>query len=123
MKIAPEPGKIFKINTEALARALRRKYKRLDLCVIIAKRSTLLIALLIVPKLKRNKGIGTKVMTALTNYADQCNVRMSLVPYYPSSDKVRLISFYKRFGFVRNTHSRIGEMVRIPKKGTTNAAA
>jgi GNAT superfamily N-acetyltransferase len=58
---------------------------------------------IVVPKTERNSGVGTKAMRMLTDYADAQGKRIVLTP---SSDfggsKARLITFYKRFGFVEN---------------------
>lgn len=56
-----------------------------------------------VPKEARMKGLGTKAMKLLIDYADQSNQKIGLSP---SSDfggnKERLIKFYRQFGFVPN---------------------
>ena len=58
---------------------------------------------IVVPKEKRNTGIGTDAMQQIIDYADQSGKRVALSP---SSDfggsKERLKEFYKRFGFVEN---------------------
>jgi len=69
----------------------------------------------------RNMGIGTKIMIDIIEYADQNNKITTLTP---SSDfggnKSRLISFYKRFGFVSNRNKNkdyrfSDSMIRTPK--------
>lgn len=56
-----------------------------------------------VPPENRNSGIGTKSMKIILDYADSVSKKVLLTP---SSDfggnKSRLISFYKRLGFVEN---------------------
>lgn len=58
---------------------------------------------IVVPKEKRNTGIGTDAMQQIIDYADQSGKRVALST---SSDfggsKERLKEFYKRFGFVEN---------------------
>jgi len=72
---------------------------------------------IIIPKDKRNQGIGQSVMNKLCEFLDEHSFRMTLTP---SGDfggtKSRLNLFYKKFGFVpykgfefKNT------MIRIPK--------
>lgn len=85
------------------------------------KGDTIFLNRIVVPKLERNAGIGTKAMQALISYADQTNKRIALTP---SSDfggsKSRLENFYKGFGFVPN-HGRYKDftvretMIRNPK--------
>jgi hypothetical protein len=69
----------------------------------------------------RNIGIGSKIMNDIVDYCDQNNKTATLTP---SSDfggnKRRLISFYKRFGFVSNRNKnkdfRFSDtMIRTPK--------
>lgn len=72
----------------------------------------------------RNMGIGTKIMSDIVKYADENNKILTLTP---SSDfggnKARLISFYKRFGFVSNRNKNkdyrySDSMIRTPKNIT-----
>jgi len=85
---------------------------------------TISLSQLIVPKSVRNSGIGSTYMKELTEIADKHNHRVVLTP---SSDfggtKSRLVSFYKRHGFVENKGSAkdytVSEaMYRNPKKTT-----
>lgn len=72
---------------------------------------------IIVPKDKRNNGIGKSIMDKICEFLDKYSLRMTLTP---SNDfggtKPRLKLFYKKFGFVpykgfefKNT------MIRLPK--------
>lgn len=65
---------------------------------------TLELSKIIIPKEARNKGIGSKFMQDLINYADQNNIRIVLSPAtdFGASSVSRLINFYKNFGFVQN---------------------
>ena len=76
---------------------------------------------IVVPKAVRSKGIGSAFMQELTDIADKHNHRVVLSP---SSDfggtKSRLISFYKKHGFVENKGKNkdytVSEtMIRDPK--------
>ena len=77
---------------------------------------------IIVPKDRRNEGVGTEAMKRITAYADGKQKRVTLTP---SSDfggsKSRLIKFYKRHGFVENKgrnkdYSTREAMYRDPKQ-------
>ena len=76
---------------------------------------------IVVPAADRSKGIGTKAMTHLTDWADANGKTVTLSP---SSDfggnKTKLVEFYKRFGFVENKgrnkdFSVSDTMIREPK--------
>lgn len=58
---------------------------------------------IIVPETTRSKGVGSKAMKEIIDYADAANKTLILTP---SSDfggnKARLVDFYKRHGFVEN---------------------
>lgn len=58
---------------------------------------------IIVPSDLRGNGLGTSAMQSLIDYADSSGQRIVLSPSADfGGDKSRLISFYKRFGFVEN---------------------
>jgi len=59
---------------------------------------------IIVPKEKRNLGIGTAIMQKLVQYAKEHGIRVVLSPSvdFGASSKDRLKKFYKGFGFVEN---------------------
>ncbi len=65
--------------------------------------NTLHLAKIVVPKEHRNKGVGSSAMSHIKSYADANNKRITLTP---SSDfggsKTKLVSFYKKHGFVEN---------------------
>ena len=80
------------------------------------------VSKLVVDKDKRNTGIGTSAMKAITSHADKYGKRIALTP---SSDfggsKTRLVPFYKRHGFVENKgrnkdYSISDTMYREPNK-------
>lgn len=59
---------------------------------------------IVIPKDKRNSGIGTSIMNRIVQFADSHGLKMSLTPdtSFGGSSKTRLNKFYKRFGFVDN---------------------
>lgn len=104
-------------KTISLQSELENKYD-VNLFIYYSKiQNVLVISSIIIPKEKRNQGIGTKVMEEICNYADEHNLNIILTP---SSDfggsKKRLINFYKYFGFVRNKDYKYKElMIRKPQ--------
>lgn len=61
---------------------------------------TIILSQIIVPKPERNKGIGTKVMKILCEFADNHNLRIALSPASDfGGSKTKLKQFYKHFGF------------------------
>ncbi len=61
------------------------------------------VSKIVVPKDRRNEGIGSKAMKHIISHADKHQKRVTLTP---SSDfggsKTRLVKFYKSHGFVEN---------------------
>ena len=88
---------------------------------IFEKNGTITLSQIIVPKEKRQSGIGTKAMLALTQYADETNQRIVLTPSKDFGGSVaRLTKFYNNFGFVLNKgrnkdFTTIETMIRLPK--------
>ena len=74
-----------------------------------------------VPKEKRNLGIGTSAMRAITAHVDKHAKKVTLSPSADfGGSKARLIPFYKRLGFVENKgrnkdYSISDTMYREPK--------
>jgi GNAT superfamily N-acetyltransferase len=105
-------------KTRLLEEELQDKYP-VDLSLSFT-RSTIILSRIFIEKKDRNKGIGTKVMNEICDFADENRVNIALSP---SSDfggsKSRLIPFYKSFGFVNNKGSHrfiIREtMIRYPQ--------
>lgn len=81
---------------------------------------------IIVGKDNQGKGLGTKAMQMLADYADQENKRIVLTPaiqdkLHGTTSRSRLVKFYKRFGFKESKGRNIdyalgaGKMYRDPK--------
>lgn len=72
-------------------------------CYISERDGTIKVSKIVVPKKERNKGIGSKAMRLLCDYADSTK---QVIILSPSSDfggsKTRLIAFYKYFDFISN---------------------
>lgn len=64
----------------------------------------------------RGKGVGSRVMADIINYADKVKLPLVLIPD-PSEDGMtrnQLIAFYKKFGFVVNTGKKMDYSLSIP---------
>jgi|TARA_B110000908_G_C10125511_1_gene389646 hypothetical protein len=72
-----------------------------------------------VKKEDRDKGIGSKVMSRITDYADTQNLKIYLTPSkdFGATSISRLNKFYKNFDFVKNIDKSQTKdtMVRQPK--------
>jgi len=72
-----------------------------------------------IQKEDRNKGIGSKVMSRITDYADTQNLKIYLTPSkdFGATSISILNKFYKNFDFVKNTDKSQTKdtMVRLPK--------
>ena len=72
-----------------------------------------------IQKEDRNKGIGSKVMSRITDYADTQNLKIYLTPSkdFGATSISRLNKFYKNFDFIKNTDKSQTKdtMVRLPK--------
>lgn len=73
---------------------------------------------IIIPKEERGKGIGSKAMQKIIDFADSQNKKIYLTPStsFGASSVSRLEKFYKSFGFVKNKDKSETRdtMVRIP---------
>lgn len=99
------------------------KYEAMGMaCWIYLKGNAIeIVSIRIKDETKRRQGIGTALMTEITNLCDEYNLLCVLTPEYTLTPKSVLLQFYKNFGFVSNRgryknfrfkHS----MIRYPKK-------
>lgn len=105
-------------EVENLMNVLEQKYD-VKLFIYYNKfANTIILSQIIVEKKDRNKGIGTKVMNEICDFADKNNLRIALTPSGDfGGSKSRLISFYKNFGFKNYKGYEFREsMVREPEK-------
>jgi GNAT superfamily N-acetyltransferase len=71
------------------------------------------VSLLRLPKESRKSGIGSAIMQALCDYADDNGIIVVLSPTSEfGTSKATLMRFYKKFGFVNNTGSSTNHLVR-----------
>lgn len=92
----------------------------------ITNKGDLKLDMLAVPKEARKQGLGSAAMERLVKFADANGLRVILTtgvrdPHWGTTSSSRLLSFYKRFGFVqnagRNKDFSISEnMYRLPKQ-------
>jgi predicted GNAT family N-acyltransferase len=74
---------------------------------------------IVIPKEERGKGLGSKVMQIIVDYADKNKKKIYLTPSkdFGASSVSRLENFYKEFGFVmkpKDDFSTKEKMVRFP---------
>jgi len=75
------------------------------------------VASIVVPRNLRGQGIGTKIMTMVTDYADEKEkpIYLTADTSFGGTSVNRLIRFYKRFGFQKNDNQAVRHtMVRYP---------
>jgi GNAT superfamily N-acetyltransferase len=69
--------------------------------IVAEGRTVIVLVYMDLPRYMRGKGIGTKVMQALCEYADKKRLPIRLeAGGMMDSDHKRLMPFYERFGFV-----------------------
>lgn len=82
------------------------------------KENKLQLDAIIIPKGLRKQGFGTKIMKQIVGYSEQVGKPIFLSPdtSYGGSSFDRLVKFYKKFGFVKNTEKHLDShfMVRFP---------
>jgi GNAT superfamily N-acetyltransferase len=84
-----------------LRRKLEQKYQGLDLFVSEDEYRVFLDSI-VIPLEQRNRGIGTKVISELQNYARMVNKPLVLSPEAERGKKKMLERFYKNLGFRHN---------------------
>ncbi len=102
---------------------LKKQYPQIDKLYLWLRPSNMDIVVSAI-KIKeefRKQGIGSQIMKAINEFADQYGLSVSLDPDPQPGYKKKLIDFYKSHGFVRNkgrnTDFRISEpMYRKPQK-------
>ncbi len=110
-------------QTIQLQNKLRRRFPQIDKLYMWFRSSSMDIVVSSI-KIKeefRKRGIGSQIMKAVNEFADQYGLSVSLDPDPQPGYKKKLIDFYKSHGFVRNkgrnTDFRISEpMYRKPQK-------
>jgi GNAT superfamily N-acetyltransferase len=79
------------------------------------------VSLIRLPKELRKQGIGSQIMKALCQFADQKSIIMALSPTSEfGTSKAALTKFYRSFGFVPNSgrsknYQVMNTMIRYPK--------
>jgi len=110
-------GDVLKNQTIALQHDLENKYD-VDLFIYYSSNQDILvISSIIVPKEKRKRGIGRKVMNEICDFADKNNLKILLTPTSDfGGNKQKLIQFYKSLGFKKNKDYKYREsMIREPQ--------
>jgi len=108
---------MYSKKVENLMNNLESKYP-IDLFIYYNKfANTIILSQIVVDQLKRESGVGTKVMKEICDFADENNLRIALTPSPDfGGSKNRLIKFYKSLGFKNYKGFEFREtMVREPK--------
>src|SRR5260370_40974867 len=92
---------------QAWAATIKTQYGLHQFDLWLDKTGNIKLDSLIVPKKDQRTGLGTATMLALCRMADQMGKRIVLSPAtrddnWGTTSQKRLVSFYKRFGFVQN---------------------
>lgn len=96
-------------------------YEYLDGLDIYENKGSLILSKIVINDKFKGKGIGTKIMSELVNYADNNKQIIALTPSSDfGGDKNRLVQFYKKFGFKNNkgvhkSYEFSDTMIRYPK--------
>jgi hypothetical protein len=101
---------------------------------LIDKGDDIILSSLMIGKGNQGKGLGTKAMQSLIDYADKNNKRIILTPGTKSAidgttSRNRLVKFYKRFGFKESKGRNIdfvlgaGKMYREPKSSINESVS
>jgi predicted GNAT family N-acyltransferase len=98
-------------DIKTLVKQLEMQYTPKSLLVHEDRHGHIVISSIIVNNDARKSGVGTAIMTALCNYADTNNKKITLTPatrdsHQGTTSTARLIKFYRRFGFVENKGRR-----------------
>lgn len=112
-----------------LERSLQALYPEIDRIGIYYdhNNNSLFISDLYIKQEYRGKGIGSKIMSSITQFSDNLGIPMVLIPESDDENvsNKELINFYKKFGFVINKGKQKDyslsdpfalTMYRLPKK-------
>lgn len=105
---------------EKISSAWQRKYPGMKAHLTQHHSNTLKVHSLEVPKELRRRGIGSRFMKGVGNYADKQKQRTVLSPSADKGYKKKLDTFYRSFGFKPNKgrnkdYSISDTMIREPK--------
>lgn len=85
-----------------ISKNYERKYKGAKLDTSIDSSGDIRLNNIWLPHEHRNKGIGSRIMKGLSNYADRQNKKITLSQAPERGKKAKLEKFYKSHGFVSN---------------------
>lgn len=112
-------------SVEAFADQVKQELN-LNTFILQDRGDDIYLSSIIIGKDKQKKGLGSKAMKKLTQYADEHGKRIILTPAiqdrtHGTTSRARLVRFYKQFGFVESKGKNIdyeigaGKMYRDPK--------
>lgn len=94
-------------SAEFISEKLKKKFPEIKQLWLTERGNDIVLDTIIINKESRNKGIGSKILEELCEYADQNHSRILLTTgvkddHHGTTSSNRLKKFYKRFGFVEN---------------------
>ena len=94
-------------SSEFISEKLKKKFPEIKQLWLTERGNDIVLDTIIINKESRNKGIGSKILEELCEYADQNHSRILLTTgvkddHHGTTSSNRLKKFYKRFGFVEN---------------------
>lgn len=104
-----------------ISSAYERRYPGMKLHVYPSHNDSIRVHSIEVPKKLRGRGIGSRAMKGISQFADRQNKRVTLSPQPESGYKEKLTNFYKKFNFKSNrgknkNFSVSDTMIREPKR-------
>ncbi len=126
-EVAPEvkdaPNTEAELTKTTSLETISEKYPDVTIDVFEDKKNKILnLGRIIVPEGSRGKGIGTRSIQDLVDYADENNLKFTITPSkeFGATSVTRLKKFYKQFGFVENKgknrdFSHKESMYRVPE--------
>jgi N-acetylglutamate synthase-like GNAT family acetyltransferase len=117
-----------KIEIQDEINSIIRRYNELGLIawIYLKDNSIEVASIKINDKKKRKQGLGSALMTEITDLCDKYNLICTLTPEPTETPKSLLLRFYKKFGFVSNMGSKRdfrfrNTMIRQPNKNGNNS--
>jgi GNAT superfamily N-acetyltransferase len=117
-----------KIEIQDEINSIIRRYNELGLIawIYLKDNSIEVASIKISDKKKRKQGLGSALMTEITDLCDKYNLICTLTPEPTETPKTVLLRFYKKFGFVSNMGSKRdfrfrNTMIRQPNKNGNNS--
>ena len=112
-----------KFEIQSQINSIIQRYNELGLIawIYLKDNSIEVASIKIIDKNKRKQGLGSALMTEITNLCDKYGLICTLTPEATETPKSVLLRFYKKFGFVSNMGRKRdfrfrNTMIRQPNK-------